>query len=198
LVNVDFADIRAIMQGTGVAIVGVGQASGADRAIKAATQAINSPLLERSIEGAHGVLFGISGGADLKMSEINEAAKIITENADSGARIIFGAYFDRKVPKGNIKINLIATGFNGLSSIVREREKDVTLFTPHVNEEEKRAKTISAEEIDNSRKEKIENLFTSGEMRKEVPKKEDVSEDEEGGGTDMWDIPAFLRRKKKK
>jgi len=198
LVNVDFADIRAIMQGTGVAIVGVGQSSGADRAIKSATQAINSPLLERSIEGAKGVLFGISGGADLKMSEVNEAAKIITENTDPGARIIFGAYFDRKVPKGHLKINLIATGFNGLG-VAKEREKDIALFSPArfadeptpikpiVKPKEEEIKPVSSEED-----KRIENLFTSGEATREVKKEEE--EDKH----DIWDIPAFLRRRKKK
>jgi cell division protein FtsZ len=196
LVNVDFADIKAIMQGAGVAIVGVGQASGNDRAIKAATQAINSPLLERSIEGAKGVLFGISGGADLKMSEINEAAKIITENADQGARIIFGAYFDRRVPKGTLKINLIATGFNGMGAAHRERE--VSLFAPT---------QTKMSELDNSKSEKVENLFMS-ETRKDFkdaaamppvpPKKEELPEEtDENKREDMWDIPAFLRRKKK-
>jgi len=195
LVNVDFADIKAIMQAAGVAIVGVGQASGNDRAIKAATQAINSPLLERSIEGAKGVLFGISGGADLKMSEINEAAKIITENADQGARIIFGAYFDRRVPKGTLKINLIATGFNGLGS-AHNREREASLFTPAPSK---------IPELDNTKNEKVENLFMS-ETRKDfkdaasmppVPPKKEEFEEEEGKKEDMWDIPAFLRRKKK-
>jgi cell division protein FtsZ len=212
LVNVDFADIRAIMQGTGVAIVGVGRSSGADRAIKSATQAINSPLLERSIEGARGVLFGISGGVDMKMSEVNEAAKIITENADPSAKIIFGAYYDRKVPKGNLKINLIATGFNGLASASRERDKDVALFSPaRFADESKQAvaplkiqpKPKIEEEAKNDADEempdlfgkgKLENLFTSGEIGKDVKKEEEEPE----SGDSMWDIPAFLRRKKKK
>ncbi|MDD4931317.1 MAG: cell division protein FtsZ [Candidatus Colwellbacteria bacterium] len=196
LVNVDFADIKAIMQGAGVAIVGVGQASGNDRAIKAATQAINSPLLERSIEGAKGVLFGISGGVDLKMAEINEAAKIITENADPSARIIFGAYFDRRVPKGALKINLIATGFGNVG-FNHSRERETQLFTqPVVNK---------IPELDNTKSDKVENLFSS-DTRKDfkeasvvpiVQKKEESILDEEDKRDDMWDIPAFLRRKKK-
>ncbi len=194
LVNVDFADIRAIMQGAGIAIVGVGQASGNDRAVKAATQAINSPLLERSIEGARGVLFGISGGADMKMTEINEAAKIITENADPSAKIIFGAYMDRRIPKGNIKINLIATGFGGYAA-PRERVSFTPIVTP------KREDHI--EEIDNvrdtARDDKVENLFMSETKRdiKESISREDKEPDTEEEKTDMWDIPAFLRRKKR-
>jgi cell division protein FtsZ len=215
LVNVDFADIRAIMQGAGAAIVGVGQASGADRAIKSATQAINSPLLERSVEGSRGVLFGISGGVDMKMSEINEAAKIITENVDPNAKIIFGAYYDRKVPKGNIKINLIATGFNGLSSAIREREKDIALFSPtrfadeslssekqavsplkvtvKPKDEEESKSGLKEETPDLFKKDKLENLFTSGEIGRDMEKEEG-----EEKGDNMWDIPAFLRRKKRK
>ncbi len=213
LVNVDFADIKTIMQGAGVAIVGVGQASGADRAIKSATQAINSPLLERSIEGARGVLFGISGGVDMKMSEINEAAKIITENADAGAKIIFGAYHDRKIPKGYLKINLIATGFNGYGAI-REKEKELSLFTiarpintpiitktsipsPSIDdnkqEDFKFLKPLHSDDTAAIKKEKIENLFTSGEITKDT--NEEESKDKHH---DIWDIPAFLRRKKKK
>jgi len=212
LVNVDFADIKTIMHGAGVAIVGVGQASGADRAIKAATQAINSPLLERSIEGARGVLFGISGGVDMKMSEINEAAKIITENVDPGAKIIFGAYYDRKIPKGQLKINLIATGFNGYG-VIKEREKELSLFsresstnesvalrvpissksnTTDAQEDSKFLKTPHLEEKEDIKKEKIENLFTSGEIGK------DIKKEEKDKTNDIWDIPAFLRRKKKK
>jgi len=201
LVNVDFADIKAIMQGAGVAIVGVGQASGNDRAIKAATQAINSPLLERSIEGAKGVLFGISGGADLKMSEINEAAKIITENADPSARIIFGAYFDRRVPKGTLKINLIATGFNGIGMAPNHtREREMSLFTPSTP-----VASPKLPEIDNSKNEKVENLFSS-EAKKDfkeasptmpISMKREEVEEEDNKRDDMWDIPAFLRRKKK-
>jgi len=113
LVNVDFADVRAIMVDSGTAVVGVGISEGKERSIKAATQAVNSPLLETSIDGAKGVLFCISGGRDLKMVEISEIAKIITENIDPGAKIIFGAYNDRKLKAGQLKVILIATGFNG-------------------------------------------------------------------------------------
>ncbi len=113
LVNVDFADVTAVMKDAGTAVVGVGTSKGKDRAAKAVDEAINSPLLDSSIDGARGVLFSISGGRDLKMSEINEAAQIITENIDAGAKVIFGAYHDRRLPKGIIKIILIATGFNG-------------------------------------------------------------------------------------
>src|SRR3989344_2692474 len=126
LVNVDFADVRAIMADSGTAVVGVGISEGKERSIKAATQAVNSPLLETSIDGAKGVLFCIAGGRDLKMVEVSEIAKIITENVDPGAKIIFGAYSDRKLKAGQIKVTLVATGFNGLSV---KRESNLSLFT---------------------------------------------------------------------
>jgi len=110
-VNVDFADVKAIMQNTGPALMGIGRASGENRASDAAKQAINSPLLELSICGAKGVLFNISGGPDLTMMEVNEAAQIITESADPNAKVIFGAITSEDLKKGEIKITVIATGF---------------------------------------------------------------------------------------
>lgn len=118
IINVDFADIKSVIQDSGSALMGVGVASGEDRAQKAAKQAIHSPLLDVSVDGAKGVLFNITGGADLTMMEINEAAGIITENIDPNARIIFGAASDETVKKDEIKITVVATGFdnNGASS----------------------------------------------------------------------------------
>jgi cell division protein FtsZ len=113
IINVDFSDVRTIMKEAGAAIVGVGTATSQNRALEAATQALNSPLLEFSIEGARGVLFGISGGRDMRMSEINDIAKAITATVDPSARIIFGAYHDRKLKAGSLKVTLIATGFSG-------------------------------------------------------------------------------------
>ena len=113
IINVDFADVKNIMQDAGIAIVGVGRATGADRAVKAVTAALHSPLLETSPDGAKAVLLGITGGRDLKMTEVNDAAKIVAQTADPGARIIFGAYYDRTIPAGQLKITVIAAGFNG-------------------------------------------------------------------------------------
>ncbi len=111
--NVDFADINAIMSESGNALMGVGIASGEDRATQAAKSAINSPLLNVSIDGAKGVLFNISGSADdLTMAEINDAASTITESVDPNARIIFGASIDENASEGEIKITVIATGFD--------------------------------------------------------------------------------------
>jgi len=113
IINVDFADVRAIMSGAGQALMGIGKAFGAERAIEAAKKATNSPLLEVSITGAKSVLFNVSGGSDLSMFEVNEAAKIITESIDQDAKVIFGAVEDSRLRKGEIKITVIATGFGG-------------------------------------------------------------------------------------
>lgn len=112
VINVDFADVKAIMVNSGSALMGIGKASGEDRAIEAAKMAINSPLLEVSIDGAKGVLFNVSGGADMAMAEINEAARVITEHIDQDAKVIFGAVIDDKLKKGELKVTVIATGFN--------------------------------------------------------------------------------------
>ncbi len=111
IINVDFADIKAIMSDAGSALMGIGSASGEKRAEKAALIAINSPLLEVSINGAKGVLFAISGGDDLTIHEIQEAAKVITESIDKDAKVIFGTIHDEKLKKGEVKVTVIATSF---------------------------------------------------------------------------------------
>ncbi len=111
IINVDFADIKSIMSSAGSALMGIGRGSGDNRAIEAARQAINSPLLDVSIEGAHGVLFAIAGGKDMTMFEIQEAARAIIESVDPNAKIIFGAIHDDKLNKNEIKITVIASGF---------------------------------------------------------------------------------------
>lgn len=115
LVNVDFADVKAVMKDSGSALMGIGRATGEERAQEAARAAINSPLLEVSINGAKGVLFNIAGGPDLTMAEVNEAAQIITESIDRDAKVIFGAVIDDKLKKGEVKITVVATGFNGVA-----------------------------------------------------------------------------------
>lgn len=112
LVNADFADVRAIMQDAGTAMMGIGRASGENRASEAAKLAVNSPLLDMSLDGAKGVLFNITGGKDLGMFEIDEAAKVITKNIDADAKVKFGAVIDETL-SDEIKITVIATGFDG-------------------------------------------------------------------------------------
>ncbi len=112
LVNVDFADVRAVMADAGSALMGIGMGSGKSRAREAAMAAISSPLLESSIEGARGVVFNITGGSDLTLHEVNAAAETVYEVVDPNANIIFGAVIDEKM-QGEIRITVIATGFSG-------------------------------------------------------------------------------------
>ncbi len=111
IVNLDFADVKSIMEDSGPAIFGIGKAIGSNRAMVAALRAVNSPLLNFSIKGAKGVLFNVSGAEDLTLFEINTVAKAITQNIDSKAKIIFGAAKDKTLKKGEIKVVVIATGF---------------------------------------------------------------------------------------
>jgi cell division protein FtsZ len=176
IINVDFADVKTIMQETGSALVGIGISSGQERAVNAVTQAVSSPLLEISIDGAKGVLFSVAGGRDLKMSEINDIAKIITDSVDPAAKIIFGAYHDRNLSKGQVKVILIATGFNG-SSMIKNGEVSLTnLFAqPSVA-------SVSAEKSE------------SGAPEEENPKGKKSKNKE---ASEIWDIPTFLRKRKK-
>ncbi len=111
LINLDFADVKAVMSNAGSALMGIGRASGDNRAVQAAQQAIDSPLLEVSIDGARGILFNIIGGTDLSMHEINAAAEAITTAADPEANIIFGATIDDKL-EGEVIVTVVATGFD--------------------------------------------------------------------------------------
>ncbi len=111
IININFADVKMIMQNAGSALFGIGRAEGEGRAEKAALSAINSPLLGVSIKGAKGILFNISGSKDISLSEINAAARVITREASPQAKIIFGAVQDNKIKPNAIKITVIATGF---------------------------------------------------------------------------------------
>ncbi len=187
IVNVDFADVKTIMSGAGSSVIGIGRASGKDRASVAATQAINSPLLEMSIDGAKGILFGISGQRDLKMSEINEAANLISENIDPGAKIIFGAYHDRRLNKGQLKITLIATGFNGNYGGGNGDMLSQNLFSPRIMVREE----IFEEPVVNG------SLFEESEksVKKSSPTGRQAKNEKEN--EDILDMPAFLRKRRK-
>lgn len=111
IINIDFADVKAIMANAGSALFGVGKAQGEKRAEKAALAAISSPLLDVSPKGAKGLLFNVSGGKDISLSEIDEVAHVITQELNPGAKVIFGAVQDEKLNKGEIKVTVIATGF---------------------------------------------------------------------------------------
>lgn len=123
LINLDFADVKAVMSNAGSALMGIGRASGENRAIQAAQQAIESPLLEVSIDGARGVLFNVIGGNDLSMHEINSAAETITAAADPSANIIFGATISPDL-EGEVIVTVVATGFDASYFTKRQEDKD--------------------------------------------------------------------------
>jgi len=226
IVNVDFADINAIMSESGNALMGVGIASGEDRATQAAKSAINSPLLNVSIDGAKGVLFNISGSVDdLTMAEINDAASTITESVDPNARIIFGASIDENANEGEIKITVIATGFdyeqnNNPGNNIPPRRK-IELEEDKTGKDDDDASNIvssddKTDDLDNleidkdiNQSNRAEGGFKLFSKKKEDSKfgdgagkiiKKDFAEDlkiEEKKSADMDDteVPAFIRKK---
>jgi cell division protein FtsZ len=123
LVNLDFADVRTIMRDAGSALMGIGSASGENRAAEAARIAVSSPLLEASIEGATGILLNITGGSDIGLFEVNEAAEVVTGAADQNANVIFGAVIDDSVGD-EVRVTVIATGFGGQGRRRRRRESE--------------------------------------------------------------------------
>ncbi len=185
IINVDFADIRAVMENAGSALMGIGIASGENRASVAAHMAVSSPLLEISINGAKGVLFAIAGGEDLGMIEVHEAAKIITESVDPNAKIIFGAIKDEKLKKNEIRVTVIATGFPNAN--LNPRGNALFNFSRDTKEKEK--------EVDAPVLGKIYNTPIIPNMEPE--KKEPMQPKAEEKDDDEWGaVPSFLRRPK--
>lgn len=180
LINVDFADIRAVMLDAGSALMGIGHATGEKRAEKAAKAAINSPLLDLSITGAQGVLFAIAGGPDLTMNEISEAAKIITESIDGNAKVIFGAINDTKLDKGQVKVTVIASGFPENAEPLSSLQGD--------------KKNGSKKETSMDKKGSSANILGNTQSKSATPQvNEDDADDENWNAA----VPAFLRRKQK-
>jgi cell division protein FtsZ len=183
IINIDFADIRSVMENAGAALMGIGSAAGDNRAIEAARAAISSPLLELSINGAKGVLFSIAGGDDLTMFEIQDAAKVITESVDPNAKIIFGTVRDEKLKKGEVKITVIASSFPD-----NQQRKATSLFSA-ASEEERSGKS----KFFSSPAKPVEDAPAPVEKAPEPkPAEENESEDDWGA------VPAFLRRSKLK
>ena len=129
LINLDFADVKAVMSGQGAALMGIGFGSGDQRAADAARDAVASPLLETSIDGARGILFNITGGTDLTLHEVNEAAEIVRSSADKDANIIFGTVIDEKM-SGEVKITVVATGFVTGTETSREIDEQYSRPAP--------------------------------------------------------------------
>src|SRR5262249_4095185 len=133
LVNLDFADVKTVMANAGSALMGIGRASGDNRAMEAATQAISSPLLEVSIDGARGILFNVIGGMDMSMHEINTVAETITAAADPEANIIFGATINPDL-EGEIIVTVVATGFDDNYFATRDTKAAELLRRAHTEE----------------------------------------------------------------
>ena len=188
IINIDFADIKAVMENAGPALMGIGTATGEKRAEEAAKMAINSPLLEVSINGAKGVLFSIAGGDDLGMFEIQDAAKIITESVDPNARIIFGTVRDEKLKKGEVKITVIASNFP-------ENFTKKTLFQSQQSQPVSSVSSQQNKEDNNKDEGKIYNSIPTAQPKQEKPEeKVDLSGEDDD---DEWGaVPAFLRRSK--
>ena len=190
LINLDFADVKAIMSNAGSALMGIGRASGENRAAQAAQQAIESPLIEVSIEGAKGVLFNVTGGYDMSMAEIQEAAEIITTAVSPDANIIFGATLKPEL-EDELIITVIATGF------------DSEFFEQQAEELEQPGSLVQAAPATSDSSESVDNAVDNIDMNlsHESAAAQFASEDT----TDIWsqpaddedDTPAFLRRRKR-
>lgn len=184
IINIDFADIRAVLENAGSALMGIGIASGEKRAEEAAKMAINSPLLELSVHGAKGVLFSIAGGDDLTMFEIQEAAKVVTESIDPNAKVIFGTVRDEKMKKNEVRVTVIASGFP--DTLIKKS-------LPHIadsliSNDEKKGKIYNSMSIPPITKE------TKPIPEEKKEEKKNITDDDE---SDWGAVPAFLRRSKK-
>ncbi|HEY5695583.1 MAG TPA: cell division protein FtsZ, partial [Candidatus Saccharimonadales bacterium] len=191
LINLDFADVKAIMSNAGSALMGIGRASGDDRAAQAAQQAIESPLIEVSIDGAKGVLFNVTGGYDMSMSEIQEAAEIITSAVSPDANIIFGATLKPEL-EDELIITVIATGFDSAYFHEQAAQLEVPGAAPV-------GKTTSEPEVSAEE--------AASDIDMDLDHSEAAAAFAEEPTHDIWsnppeddsesDTPAFLRRRKK-
>lgn len=214
LINLDFADVKTVMQNAGSALMGIGRANGDDRAVKAAQQAIESPLLEVSIDGARGVLFNVIGGMDMSMHEINTAAETITAAADPEANIIFGATINTEL-EGELIITVVATGFDAAyftkrTTLDSEKPADNVVDNTSLSEEE----SMSNLDMQLEQKQSVEEAFQdekpmpniwtlnqdeedNNEQRGE-PSEQSTPESMVGAEEDELEKPSFLRRLKKR
>jgi len=222
LINLDFADVKAVMSNAGSALMGIGRASGENRAVEAAKQAIESPLLEVSIDGARGVLFNVIGGTDMSMHEINAAAETITAAADPSANIIFGATINDEL-EGEMIVTVVATGFeasyytravrasspvgasaeslsSNLSTLDTPRQYDVDMHDVDMNLDiEPSSINLDADQSDEP------SIWTMDHNKEEDNDKsesaqdqtEEISKDVEANEADELEKPSFLRRFKR-
>jgi len=208
LINLDFADVKTIMRDAGSSMMGIGTGTGENRALEAARAAVMSPLLEVNIQGARGILFNVTGGSDLGLFEVNEAAEVIKEAADPEANIIFGTVIDDRM-RDEVKVTVIATGFDA-SRKVKQPSRHAAVETANGIEQslDERSREILAE-IERERTERQaleaqmdeESPFARSEAteirpseRRPLPVRPANLERPSYGETDL-DIPSFLRRK---
>ncbi|MDQ1699976.1 MAG: cell division protein FtsZ [Frankiaceae bacterium] len=197
LINLDFADVKSVMSGAGSALMGIGSARGDDRAIAAAEMAISSPLLEASIDGAHGVLMNISGGSDLGLFEINEAAQLVADAAHPEANIIFGAVIDDALGD-EVRVTVIAAGFDGGAPRPRARTETRRVPVPQVQVQEPVEEEIDLDddyddELDLTAVEepvhvRVQEPVRQAPSRPQPPRRTIVFDD-----NDDLDVPDFLK-----
>ncbi len=189
IINADFADVKAVMSNAGSALMGIGMATGENKAVEAAKEAINSNLLDMSIDGARGIVFTITGGPDLSMTEVSEAAKVITSAADEDAKIIFGAVIDEKM-KDQIKITVVATGFDGHG---KSQKNDMSkTYTPTafiIDKETEKEPLMSSTSVDKN-KNKF-NVFKNIPVKPALERKAEKPTNDD----DDLSVPAFIRKK---
>jgi cell division protein FtsZ len=210
IINVDFADVKAVLKDAGSALMGIGISSGEKRAEEAARIAINSPLLDVSINGAKGVLFSIAGNDDLTMFEIQDAAKVITESMDPDAKVIFGTIKDEKLNKGEVKVTIIASGFpEDQHNRIMQSQQSPSFSRPGAQErvEEKQPEKSKIFNVMSQKEREPEAPVQVQEQHREVKQQHVVEERPKATGNkplppqeeDEWSaVPAFLRRSKLK
>ncbi len=191
LINVDFADVRTIMQNAGSSLMGIGTGVGENRAQAAARSAIASPLLEITMEGARGVLFNVIGGPDLTMNEVDEAAKIIASAADSDANIIFGATIDETM-RDQMKITVIATGFDSTRQTLREFVAPPQ-YTNQLPNNYNQSSNQNQNQSQNDERNQNINPIQNNPIQNQQPQQQQSQSND--NDEEVWDIPAFLRQK---
>ncbi len=211
-INIDESDVRTVLENQGLALVGIGKGSGNNRAEEAACKAIRSPLLDVSVEGARSVLFSISAGNDLKMSEVARIAETITSNIEAEATVKFGTIRDLKLKKGEIKVTVVASGFQP-DLLGSHHSGQASSTTPHPNQEANFEKTSSTdifkeiEEVSERAKGRnkstvlaLDETNTTKDSKETSHKKEEkktppsATPQPDSGEEDFWSLPSFLKR----
>jgi len=188
LINLDFADVKTVMIGAGLAHMGIGRASGDDRCEKAAMQAIQSPLLETSIDGAKKVLINITGGADLGIMEVDKAANMIFKAADANSNIIWGTAIDENMGD-EVMVTVIATGFDGIKPPKTSKVFEANKYKKEVAVEESEEDQIKIDEVIND-----ENIEEEVDITKDMDKDIDTINKEDDDDDFSINIPKFLRK----